>query len=87
MGPSPITLGVGNGTLRCSILLTPAQRIPPPARDQPPRARQAELVICDQAIERLAGRLKEYRRIATRYDKLAASYLAFVQLATIRMWL
>jgi transposase len=33
----------------------------------------------------LVGRLKEYRRIATRYDKLAASYLAFVQLAAIRM--
>ena len=27
------------------------------------------------------------RRVATRYDKLAASYLAFVQLAAIRMWL
>ena len=38
-------------------------------------------------VERLVGRLKEYRRIATRYDKLAASYLAFVQLAAIRMWL
>jgi transposase len=29
-------------------------------------------------VERLVGRLKEYRRIATRYDKLASSYLAFV---------
>ena len=38
-------------------------------------------------IERLVGRLKEYRRIATRYDKLASSYLAFVQLAAIRLWL
>jgi transposase len=38
-------------------------------------------------VERLVGRLKEYRRIATRYDKLAASYLAFVQLAAVRMWL
>jgi transposase len=37
-------------------------------------------------VERLAGWLKEYRRIATRYDKLAASYLAFVQLASIRIW-
>jgi len=27
------------------------------------------------------------RRIATRYDKLAANYLAFVQLASIRLWL
>ena len=38
-------------------------------------------------VERLVSRLKEYRRIATRYDKLAASYLAFVQLASIRFWL
>jgi transposase len=38
-------------------------------------------------VERLVGKLKEYRRIATRYDKLAASYLAFVQLAAIRLWL
>jgi transposase len=33
-------------------------------------------------IERLVGRLKGYRRIATRYD-MASSYLAFVQLATL----
>jgi transposase len=38
-------------------------------------------------VERLVGKLKKCRRIATRYDKLAASYLAFVQLAAIRMWL
>jgi len=38
-------------------------------------------------VERLVGRLKEYRRIATRYEKLAESYLAFVQLAALRLWL
>jgi transposase len=27
------------------------------------------------------------RRVATRYDKLAANDLAFVQLASIRLWL
>jgi transposase len=32
-------------------------------------------------------RLKECRRITTRYDKLAASYLSFVPLAAIRVWL
>jgi len=26
-------------------------------------------------------------RIATRYDKLAANYLAFIKLASIRIWL
>ena len=33
------------------------------------------------------GRLNECRRVATRYGKLAASYLACVQLAAIRLWL
>ena len=31
-------------------------------------------------------RQKQRRRVATRYDKLAADYLAFVQLASIRLW-
>jgi transposase len=31
-------------------------------------------------IERLVGKLKQFRRIATRYDKLAASFLAFIHL-------
>jgi hypothetical protein len=30
---------------------------------------------------------QQRRRVATRYDKLATSYLAFVQLASIRLWL
>lgn len=34
-------------------------------------------------IERCGGWLKECRRIATRYEKLAVNYLAFVQLAMI----
>lgn len=31
--------------------------------------------------ERLVGRLKQFRRVATRYDKLAATFLGFVHLA------
>lgn len=34
-------------------------------------------------IERFFNRLKHYRRVATRYDKTARNYLAFVQLASI----
>jgi transposase len=87
MGTSPIAIGVGNSAEAPQDLITPAQGTAPPAQGQPPGANQAEFVVCDQTIERLVGKLKEYRRIATRYDKLAASYLAFVQLAAIRMWL
>jgi transposase len=36
-------------------------------------------------IERFFNKLKYYRHIATRYDKLGASYLAMVKLACIRI--
>jgi len=75
MGTSPITIGVGNGAaLRLLLLLlAPAQGAAPPAQCQPPQARQAEFVICDQTIERLWSRLKEWRCVATRYEKTRAS--------------
>ena len=38
-------------------------------------------------VERFFNKIKHCRRIATRYDRLAANYLAFVQLASIRLWL
>jgi transposase len=36
---------------------------------------------------RFFDRIKYCRCIATRYDKLAANYLAFIKLACIRLWL
>ena len=38
-------------------------------------------------VERFFNKIKQCRRVATRYDKLAANYLAFVKLACIRLWL
>jgi transposase len=38
-------------------------------------------------VERAIGRLKQFRRIATRYEKLADSYLAMLTVAAIRIWL
>ena len=38
-------------------------------------------------VERVFNRIKQGRRVATRYDKLAANYLAFIKLAAIRIWL
>jgi transposase len=37
-------------------------------------------------IERFVNKIKQCRRVATRYDKLAANYLAFIKLASIRIW-
>jgi len=38
-------------------------------------------------IERSFNKIKQCRRVATRYDKLAANYLAFIKPASIRIWL
>lgn len=37
-------------------------------------------------IERAIGRLKDWRRIATRYDKLAANYASAVAIAIVLTW-
>ena len=39
------------------------------------------------AIERLINRLKQWRRIATRYEKRAANYLAMITFGMILLWL
>jgi transposase len=38
-------------------------------------------------IERYFNKIKNARRVATRYDKLAASFLAFIEITSIRYWL
>ena len=60
----------------------------------PPKANRKEPVACDfraykdrNRIERMFNRLKQARRIATRYDKTARSFLAFLNIAASRLWL
>lgn len=38
-------------------------------------------------VERLINRLKQFRRVATRYDKLGEVYQAIVTIAAILLWL
>jgi transposase len=38
-------------------------------------------------VERLFNKLKNWRRVATRYDKTKESYLGFVALASIKLWI
>jgi transposase len=37
-------------------------------------------------VERCFNKLKNARRVATRYDKTAESYLGFVDISSIRLW-
>ena len=38
-------------------------------------------------VERSFNKLKQFRHVATRYDRHASTYLAFAKLAAIRLWL
>lgn len=38
-------------------------------------------------VERCFNRLKQFRRVATRYEKKAETYLAMLTLASIILWL
>jgi transposase len=60
----------------------------PPKRDRKnPICFSPHLYSARNLIERFFNKIKHCRRVATRYDKLAANYLAFVKHASIRIWL
>uniref|UniRef100_UPI000A445E30 transposase n=1 Tax=Rhizobium nepotum TaxID=1035271 RepID=UPI000A445E30 len=60
----------------------------------PPKANRKNPPPCDfkaykdrNRIERMFNRLKQFRRIATRYDKTRKSFEAFLALASVKLWL
>jgi transposase len=61
--------------------------IPPKRNRKDPIRFSPYLYRARNLIERFFNKIRQCRRVATRYDKLAANYLAFVKLALIRIWL
>ncbi len=74
-----LSAGGANGTL---------PNIPPKANRGWKPCFSPVLYRSRNAIERMFCRLKDFRRVATRYDRLATNYLAAVCLAaTVSYWL
>ena len=63
-----------------AVIPTKSDEFPDPAFD---RAAYRERNV----VERLINRLKQFRRVATRYEKRAANYQAMLILAAIVLWL
>jgi transposase len=61
--------------------------IPSRARRKAPREYDEELYKERNLIERMFNKLKHFRRVATRYDKLDIAYLGFVFIAGIYLWI
>jgi transposase len=61
--------------------------IPPKRNHKEPICFSPHLYRARNLVERFFNKIKQCRRVAIRYDKLAANYLAFIKLAAIRIWL
>ncbi len=61
--------------------------IPPKGNRKVSRDYDHDLFKARHLIENFFARLKQYRAIATRYDKTARNFLAAVQLAAAVIWL
>jgi putative transposase len=61
--------------------------IPPKRNRKHQRFYDTDLYKERNRIERFFNRLKQFRRVATRYDKLLANFMGFVKLAAIAIWL
>ncbi len=61
--------------------------IPPKANRKVSRDYDRELFKARHLIENFFAKLKQFRAIATRYDKTARNFLAAIQLAAAVIWL
>ena len=61
--------------------------IPPNRNRKEPVCFSPYLYRARNLVERFFNKIKQCRRIATRYDMLAANCLVFIKLASIRIWL
>jgi transposase len=61
--------------------------IPAKSNRREPIAHDREKYRWRNLVERLFNKLKNWRRIATRYDKTKESYLGFVNLVSVLQWI
>jgi transposase len=70
-------------TVRELIRHAGAKPVIPTRSNRPKRRIDRQRYKLRDVVERFIGRLKHCRRVATRYDKLAVTFLGFVQFASM----
>jgi transposase len=80
--------GYDSDALVAEIESTGAQSVIPPRRNRCDlRHWDKDRYRARHLIENLFARLKQFRRLATRYDKLADRFVAFITLACLMAWM
>lgn len=65
-----------------------AQAVIPPRRNRIDQRKYDQHLYKDRnLVERFFNRIKQFRRIATRYEKLDRSFIAMIRLVCIYIWL
>jgi transposase len=79
--------GYTSHAFRCHIWNLGARPVIPPKRHEAPVACPAWIYHNRNRVERLWARLKEWRGVATRYEKRASSFMGVLCLAAALDWL
>lgn len=80
--------GYSSGRVRGELARRRIRAVVPRRKGEPPGRSFDRVTYRERnAVERLVNRLKQFRRVATRYEKRAANYLAMLTLAAILLWL
>lgn len=80
--------GYDSDALVQTITETGAECVIPPTRNRKEqRPYDTHLYKERNLVERVFNKLKNFRRVATRYDKLDVAFLSFIHLAAIYLWL
>ena len=87
-GAGPVTLGIDIGVIKMIITHAAAVHgldISPEPVDLA-RVALKRLGLIGNLVERCFNKLKNARRVATRYDKTAETFLGFIDITSIRLW-
>jgi transposase len=80
--------GYDSDQLVAAIEATGAEAVIPPRRNRKaPRTYDEERYKDRNLVERFFSKVKQYRRVATRYEKTARNFLAFAHVASIMILL
>jgi transposase len=74
--------GYDSDALRGTIRAIGAKPVIPSRRTHRKRRHDRQRYKLRNVVERFINRIKHCRRVATRYEKLAANFMGFVQLAS-----
>lgn len=77
----------GNETRELAVSKNHEAIVPPKKNRKDPWKYNKEKYKKRNIVERFFRRIKEFRKVFTRYDKTDIMYLAFVQFSCVAIWL